>query len=192
MIVNRKPPRSMVVICWLAAFLGAMVLVVGWRTTPASASAPSYGDGLYLENSDTFGLYAKSGVTQGSQVAITNGGWGGWVVYDEGPWTADGISGEGFEFASVRTSGEVSDLCMAATSPSAYIYLEPCGANGTVWVATYSNGGFILYSRYYLDQGAQALLATYPKNGYDAFLTINPVTNPAIFRRWLDTYGDLY
>ena len=191
MIVNRKPSRSMVVICRLAAFLGAIVLVIGGGTIPASAS--QLGDGVYLENANTFGLYAKSGVTQGSQVAIGTQPWGGWFLYDEGSWTADGISGESYEFASVRTNGDVSDLCMAAAagSDSAYIYLEPCGANGTVWVAVYSNGGFLLYSRYYLDQGAQAQLGDYTIKGDDAFLTINP-TNPAIFHRWLDTLDDLY
>lgn len=56
------PINSMAVICRLVAFLGVMVLVVGWGTLPASASPPSYGDGLYLENSNTFGLYAKSGL----------------------------------------------------------------------------------------------------------------------------------
>ena len=75
-----------------------------------------------------------------------------WTVTDKGSWTANGITGEGEEFASYGTN-----LCIADTTPQSGGYstpsLQSCGANGTVWVACSNGDGYFLYDRFFLNQG---------------------------------------
>jgi hypothetical protein len=53
-----------------------------------------------------------------------------------------------------------TQLCLGNTT-GGQSQLLACGANGTVWVVVHSGNGDYLYSRYWLNQGDNEVLAAY-------------------------------
>jgi hypothetical protein len=132
----------------LVILVSATALACGILTAASAGPAAAQGNetDMYLANASSWGIYGSDGVTSGGYVAVLQGPpWGTWAVHDEGWWCADGICGYGFEFAAVKTSGVISNLCISDTNvPYWPVTLTTCGADGTVWGAVKSGDGYLL------------------------------------------------
>lgn len=122
---------------------------------PAAAAGNT---AVYLPNGGDYGLFAPDGVTNYYEVSVGSQP-GTWRAVDEGSWTANGVTGIGWEFVAVYTSGAASNLCLADNSQYQTAFLTTCGADGTVWVAVANGNGYFLYDRYLLDSGLDRVLA---------------------------------
>jgi hypothetical protein len=157
---------------------------------PATAAPQVSADFIYLATAPSWSTYATGGVIGDSPVAITNGQPGGWYVQPEGTSSGNGISGNAYEFYAVLTSGKLSDWCIGGTSTYPAELLA-CGANGTVWVAVPNGDGYLLYNRYQLNRGTDAVLAAYSpfSNGADLYIEPTNGIPSQFYIRWLDSYG---
>jgi hypothetical protein len=171
----------------LWALLGGVALAASVvAAVPGVASAQTV-TAIYLAHEQSYGMYAQSGVTDQSVIALTTPPWGTWDAIPMGTTSEDGISGPGYEFESITTSGVYSDLCMQTLFESGLAQLGPCGENGTVFIEVANGGGYLMYSRYFLNMGIQVALATY---GFDPYGDFQVYALPAgqlttgIYYRW--------
>jgi hypothetical protein len=133
---------------------------------------------MYLSSDPDYNAYAQQGVTLGSLVTVKTGTAGIWEVTNKSSWTADGVTGTSEEIVSVYSSGTASDLCLGLDLSDNLAELNTCGADGTYWVQVPNGDGNYLYSRYWLDEGAQEILVVYaPGGGYTASIDPPPPTN---------------
>jgi hypothetical protein len=139
-----------------AATLAASVVTVV-DAGAASAQAETY---IYFANYTEYGMYAINGVTNNSAIATTTPPWGTWDPIFYGTTSEDGVTGPGYEFEAITTKGTASGLCMTTTVEYQQATLGPCGAGGTVFVLASSEGGYIMYSRYFLNIGQKVALAS--------------------------------
>jgi hypothetical protein len=201
MLMKEKPRRVLFRLRRLAIVAGAVALTAGTLTAVfgGPASAQSNSTQLYLANDNSLGTYAASGVKAGSLVQVKLQPWGNWAVEPQGYWSANGISGYGFYFAAITTSGTVSNLCLddgygvSTTNPA----LQTCGSDGTVWVAVSSGDGWLLYSRYMLDGDCGAacdgvLAVCHPVVDEVTELIRADEVGGDCYGRWLDSADLLY
>jgi hypothetical protein len=178
---RRRTWAALAALAAAAAFSASVVTAV-----PASAqTAETY---IYLAHETSFGMYGTTGATDGSVIALTTVPWGTWEAISYGTTSEDGITGPGYEFEAVTTSGNLSGWCLQTLLANDYARLGPCAAGGTVFVAVYSDGGYILYSRYFLNLGAQVALATYGY-GTDYAVVAVPASGlvTGVYYRWAFT-----
>lgn len=171
-----------------AALAGAAALTAAGTFIPAGPAnaASNTGDVIFLANDFPFGMYAASGVVHDSTIAVDRTP-GYWVLVAP----PGGLSGQ-WEIAAVTASGKVTDWCIASTAVLATPALQPCGANGTVFVAVESGDGYLLYDRFLLDEGKDDVLAVNsPANGRPVVtLPVNDVGG-SWFGRWVDSQDSL-
>jgi hypothetical protein len=145
---------------------------------------------IYLTNASSYGMNAQQGVVGGSYVGIASAvnGWGTWWAIPQGTTTEDGVSGMGYEFEAITTSGTLLGWCIGnGDSDNDYAYLTSCGAYGTVWVAVLSGNGYHLFSRYFLDRGSQVVLsvdANPVENGMTVETSFFSGLEPSWYARW--------
>jgi hypothetical protein len=149
--------RVWAVVGSVAALTIALLAVV-----PGAANAESGYEGIYLSNPGKF-MYAPEGVVASGEVAVGGGGF--WFGSSAGYTNEDGISGTGYIFDSIFTSGDSSGLCIADTDPGGIAELQICNADGTVFIPVKNGDGSFLYSRYFLNRGEQYVLAVYLPGG---------------------------
>jgi hypothetical protein len=144
------------------ASLGAVALAASVMTAVLPGSASAQTDTyIYLAHETDYGMYAASGVTLPSYIELTTPPWGSWQVNSYGQGTVDGISGSEYEFEAITTSGSTApDLCLTTTQDGGPAGLGPCGKGGTVFILESNDGGYIMYSRYFLNLGEKVALAT--------------------------------
>ena len=190
MIISRKQGRVSSCFRRFAVFASAITLAAGALTVALAGPAAASGfTSIYLANSNTWGTYASGGVTSGSEINIKAPPWGTWNVEPQGSWSANGITGQAFEFAAVTTSNKISDLCLGTTTYYP-VELLPCGANGTVWVAVSHANGWLLYSRYLLNRGTDGVLDANPLySGSPLQVIPASMEGPGLYYTWLDTSG---
>ena len=102
-----------------------------------------------------------------------------------------GYSNE-FEFQAITQKGVVTNWCIATTENLQVPWLQACGANGTVFIAVQSQDGYLLYSRFLVNEGHNDVLAVeYP--GPTVELTTVPVSDVGgnWYGRWSDVSGYL-
>lgn len=156
--------------CWWAQVSIAAIVLTGVAalTSPVAAATDDFTScngtqvQIYLAHYPTWGTYAVQGVNNGSTVSITSPGpWGVWCQEPLTYVSEDGISGESYQYAAVTSSNSTSDWCLtAANALSLLVILEKCGSGGTAWVPSPNGGGYLLFSRYYLNIDKQAVLST--------------------------------
>jgi hypothetical protein len=184
----------------MLAALGTAVLAasLGIAAVPGTASAAPAGVtagtiDIYLTNQSSWGLYAESGVTQYSRIALTGGPFGVWDATSYGTQTVDGITGTEYEFAAITTSGQTSSWCMANDdSDGTQAWLDSCnfGSNGlnpaAEWIyAPYSKGGYLLYNVDYLMVDVDYVLATTGLgSGQAAFMEPVSSLGTGVYYRW--------
>ena len=173
----------------------AWALAVGALTFASAGPAAAQGGVfVYLASANSFHLYVPHlQANQEIGVEPSDSYYYTWNVLDKGYWSAAGVSGESYEF---QVYG--SNLCVADTNPKGTTgqggasgqnvpYLQTCGANGTVWVASANGDGYFLYDRYFLNNGGDPdILGDYNPGTNNVFNLVNDhFLNSGWFVRWL-------
>jgi len=170
------------------ALAGAVALAATALITVAAGPALAGGsDQIFLTNAaDHLGMYAANGVVQNSLIAVNPNYGGEWEVT-----AIPGYSNE-FEFQAITQKGVITNWCIATTENLQVPWLQACGANGTVFIAVQSQDGYLLYSRFLVNEGHNDVLAVeYP--GPTVELTTVPVSDVGgnWYGRWSDVSGYL-
>jgi hypothetical protein len=171
---------------WAALTGAALAAASVAAAVPGAASAQTF-TGIYLAHEQSYGMFAENGVNPGSVIALKTPPWGTWDAIPMGTTSEHGVTGPGYEFESITTSGADSGLCMQTLSEGGLAQLGPCGANGTVFIEVSNGGGYLMYSRYFLNMGKQVALATYgfdPYGDFDVFALPASQLTTGIYYRW--------
>jgi hypothetical protein len=160
-------------------------------TAPASASvsAPGHVPAATCSTASDFQIYLTSATTYGPydsspyiEVKAPNPGL--WYLVDQGQWSADGITGESWEFEVATDAGCNTGVCMGDTVNTGWVVPMECGANGTSWVEVRNGGGYYLYNRYFLDKNSQQVLVAWPNSGDPAAIEPPGTVGGGEFGRW--------
>jgi hypothetical protein len=151
--LRRRRARGYAIVASVALLAAGLAVF-----TPGVANAQSGYEQIILAHDTGWGMYAADGVVQNSPIAV-HASWGTWVGNNAGPTNEDGVSGTGYTFEAVTTNGNELNWCLADTDEDGQAQLENCQAGGTVFIPVYNDGGYYLYSRYFLNLGRQEVLA---------------------------------
>jgi hypothetical protein len=173
------------------ALAGSAAVVAGVLTAVSAGPAAAQSPYMVLQNDQSYGTFAFSGVNPGSAIDVKTEPFGTWEFeLSAQEQTLGDVTGGGVQFFAVSTSGKGPDLCLADTGPDDQAYLANCNADGTVFIAQENGDGTFFYSRYLYDQGyGYWVLAVYSPSE-DAPLITYPAASigGSYYGRWEDDY----
>ena len=170
-----------------AALASGTALAVAIVTIGVADPAMAQSNGeVYLASAEGFNLYVPGTVKQGAEIKVGTDVQPNeqWTVTDKGPYDGSGVKGEGEQFANYGTNWCIADTVYPGGGTST-ANLQPCGANGTVWVACKNGDGYLLFDRYLLNNGGTANILGINFDAGETLLLVNEnYASSEWFIRW--------